>query len=47
MVDEKELQEIIDSYNALVKGLHEKAKNNEKGRACGGIIGAVCHSNLS
>jgi len=39
MIDEKKLQEIIDAYNAIVKGIHEKATNSEY-RAYGGIIRA-------
>ena len=40
MVDEKEINGIIKAYNTLVKGIDEKAHNNEEGRAYGGIVRA-------
>ena len=39
MVDD-ELQKIINDYNSLVTGIHEKATNNEGSRAYGGIVRA-------
>jgi len=40
MVENEELQEIINAYNHLVKGIHQKATDNQEGRAYGGIIRA-------
>jgi len=40
MVDEKEIQEIINAYNVLVKGINQKAIDNQEGRAYGGIVRA-------
>lgn len=40
MVDDKEIQEIINIYDTLVKGIHKKATDNQEGRAYGGIIRA-------
>ena len=40
MVSDKELQEIIDTYNVLVKGISQKAIDNQEGRAYGGIVRA-------
>ncbi len=40
MVDDKELQEIINAYDTLVKGIHKKATDNQEGRAYGGIVRA-------
>ena len=39
MVDDKEIQEIINAYDTLVKGIHKKATDNQD-RAYGGIIRA-------
>ena len=40
MASDKELQEIINAYNVLVKGINQKAIDNQEGRAYGGIIRA-------
>ena len=40
MVSDKELQEIIDAYNVLVKGISQKAIDNKESRAYGGIVRA-------
>lgn len=39
MVDDKELQEIINAYETLVKGIDKKATDNQD-RAYGGIVRA-------
>lgn len=38
MVEDKELQEIINAYDVLVKGIEQKAIENKEGRAYGGIV---------
>ncbi len=38
MIDDNELQEIINIYSSLVKGIDEKATENQNGRAYGGIV---------
>ena len=40
MASDKELQEIINAYNVLVKGINQKAIDNQEGRAYGGIVRA-------
>ena len=40
MVAEKDLEEIINAYNALVSGIDEKAHEDNSGRAYGGIVRA-------
>ncbi len=40
MTDEKDLLEIIDTYNVLVKGINQNAIDNKDGRAYGGIVRA-------
>jgi len=40
MIDNKEIEGIIKAYNTLVKGINQKAIDNQEGRAYGGIVRA-------
>lgn len=40
MVNNKEIEGIIKAYNTLVKGINQKAIDNQEGRAYGGIVRA-------